>query len=526
MFEREISNLKRNLSAKVDLAQRFIYLKDILEINDLHWAYKAYFNAEIDWLIYREQLSREEHLNFDFSSLDFVEIFEKFDPLLKQYARYERKDFINAINSAIKTRLNFLIRPRTALKWFIFRGEPTRSIFEIKLRLNYFADYSYLREGFLAWLEERNLNDDNDLLSILEFEKALEQIDNDSVFDLNPEQFAELLSPLFDLFSEASEEGELTIPVEALILFFDDKQVLPVVAELEKVLDNNEKFFFDKNDLIEFIYKLINQFEIPTPTEPAKKDDEPFPMPVDIGFEFKLDPRNAFGDGTLEPSGEEEYPLSEDEINSDFNLQLDTSNFFGINQNETQAIEEEIVPEPEEIIEPDIEESPINAEEISESLNEDIAALSQIESFEDILSGNLEEEVADLVEEISPIDEVPNIDDIISEEVNEEPTFEAENVEETIQDIEGFDNIQDEISGAIIDSNIEEGVDNAKLADMLSALKREEFTNEISLEETMQKEINQDNQENAMNSTQAEEMMGNLRKLLVALREIMDTEKK
>ena len=143
MFENYIETQRLELSKQINTAKRFVLLSEILINPDINAAYKAYMNAEVEWWIYEEQIQRRTNINFDFESEKLKPILEKLDEQMFLAARFDKSGIKTIIDSAIHTRLNYLLRPRTAMKWFVFRGEPTKPFHEIIKRMNYFTEYDY-----------------------------------------------------------------------------------------------------------------------------------------------------------------------------------------------------------------------------------------------------------------------------------------------------------------------------------------------------------------------------------------------
>jgi hypothetical protein len=148
MFELEIEQLKKFLTAQLPQAQPYVFLRDILSQEAIAESYKRFFSGEVDWWLYEEQNQWLDHHRFDTSAPEFAPIFKQLEDALRQNAHFDHDVLLSTIDAAAKVRLNFLCRPRTTLKWFVFRGGPTKTIYEILLRLEYLADYSYLTKGF------------------------------------------------------------------------------------------------------------------------------------------------------------------------------------------------------------------------------------------------------------------------------------------------------------------------------------------------------------------------------------------
>ncbi|MDP2362236.1 MAG: hypothetical protein Q8M94_00550, partial [Ignavibacteria bacterium] len=263
MFENYIKQAKQKVLDKFHKNKQFITLKDILGYTDIDIGYKAYLTAEVNWWIYEEQMQRKINLNFNLEEPLIVALLQELDSCYFMNARFDIGGFKTVVDSAVKIRLNMAIRPRTTLKWFVFRGEPTKSFNEILLRLDYLADSRYIIEKFIQRAEKENImRSRNDIFSVIEFEKLIEQIDNEKIYDLSPEDFTELTNPIFEYFNfNDSELNEVQAPVESFIIFLDDKELTPISKRLEEKFYSEDLKFFTKNDFLKFIYQIINEME-------------------------------------------------------------------------------------------------------------------------------------------------------------------------------------------------------------------------------------------------------------------------
>ncbi len=238
MFESDIERSKIRLLELVNSTQPTVYLNDILGRASIDYAYKQYFEAEFGWWLYEEQTLRQANPNLDLNDPSTVGILNNLDTQYRKHARFDREQLMLIIDSAVKCVLNYRVRPRTTLKWFVFRGEPTKPIYEVYLRMRYFADYRYLHEGFNQWLLKRGLRYDSlDIISVLEFERLIKKIDDDTILELSPSQFVELIAPISYFFAELSvDPTKQSIPIEAVIIFLDDKEVYIIAQKLERML--------------------------------------------------------------------------------------------------------------------------------------------------------------------------------------------------------------------------------------------------------------------------------------------------
>lgn len=281
MFEQHIENWKNRLQEIVTLGASpyhgGVAASFLSEGPFLPDSYRRYFAAEVGWRLYETRVELEENPRFRLAENPIAEdFFGKFDETLRQTATFTAVDVSAVIDAAIKTRLNFLCRPRTTLKWFVFRGEPTLLVREILLRLNYFDDYSYLTEAVINRIADHHQRQSSsDLLSVVEFERIVEEVDNDYILDLTPHQFVDILAPLFEFFSpDTPPNVEKAIPTEALIIFLDDKGVEPIAQELERAYYDNDCAEVTETIFLEIVTRILDAIEEDVPTEDTEDETE------------------------------------------------------------------------------------------------------------------------------------------------------------------------------------------------------------------------------------------------------------
>jgi hypothetical protein len=264
MFEEIIINHKQKLSQTIGINKRFVTLDEILKNSFISESFKTYFNAEVNSWIYEEQIRRETNPMFDFKSDKIKLQLQELDKILYQIARFDRPTLKATIEAAVTTRINFLIRPRTTLKWFVFRGEPTKAYLEIVKRLSFLKGYDYLISGFIEYVNENKLlESERDLFSVLEFANIIEKLDNDYLFSLQPEEFIELLMPLVRFFNPDAHEvdNNSMFPIEALIIFLDDKGIEPLKNKLEGLMLNENIKQINGEMFLKQILDLLTDIE-------------------------------------------------------------------------------------------------------------------------------------------------------------------------------------------------------------------------------------------------------------------------
>lgn len=263
MFEKELDRVRKQLKQLLATQHPYVSLETILANEQVHPAYRMFFRAEADWWVHEERAIRSSNPRFATSHADFRELWEQLDRLYIRHSRFDHEELNATVEAAVKTRLNFLCRPRTTLKWFVYRGEPTKPLQEILLRLGYLYDNRYLVEGFEQWARARGTDTSSyEILSVVEFERIIEKIDNDAILDLSQQDFVGLLDNLFEFFATANPElPPESVPTEAVIIFLDDKGAVPISQALERLLYREELRYLTRTKLIEVIDDVILALE-------------------------------------------------------------------------------------------------------------------------------------------------------------------------------------------------------------------------------------------------------------------------
>ena len=449
MFQETILVHNQQLNNLLNKNKRFIYLSEIMNNQNIDISFKAFFNAEVEWWIYEEAIRRKTNINFEYENDQIKQSLFNIDHLLYNAARFDKMTLKVTIDSAITTLLNYFLRPRTALKWFVYRGEPTKPFTEIIKRLNYFSEYNYLIQGFVQYIEENHLQrNPDDLFSVIEFNRIIEKIDNDYLFTLLPEDFINLLLPVFKFFNPALPEIDLKTPVptEALIIFLDDKGIEPLKLLVENHLIQNKLKYINGEQFLQIIYNLLNQMDTDgisiSPTTESEINvsetdlldiDIPpssvdFMQGSDISSENEEIPDVFEGDIQAEVISQEMDQIieTESEINSLDETLVEVSDVFNTEPDE-EANEEnleafaEIIPE--EIISQemdDLTETEIEVNSPDESLV-DVSDVFNPEQYEEANVENLEAFAEIIPEEIIS----QEMDDILETVIEEEPTDET-----------------------------------------------------------------------------------------------------
>lgn len=511
MFEDTIESAKRALLDKINLSDKFVYLHEIISHPDIEQGYKDYFLAEVKWWIYERQIERESCKNFDLKDPEIITTYSHLDELYMKNGRFNKESLNNIVNAAVKVRTNMACRPRNTLNWFIFRFEKTKPFIEILKRLEYFSDHEYLCKAFIKYIESNSIiENSHDILRVNEFEKIIEKIDNEFIFELSPEEFAALLDPIFILFNRGKELADsLEIPVEAALIFLDDKGITPLYRKCAQMAEEKNMARISKARFLDFLYKEIDHIDnvgieggtvdyqdaadiddIPenaiskdVPTADAEVEDIDnivedkalIDEPIDdiLAEETITDSEDILAGQETEPDTDQEIQENNETLTEDADIQMDDGLLDELSVSPVSAEDIVDIPTPtgetgeEEI---DIIETLVNEEaEAKQSSKADIPAEDLLtpgsttvgteEELSDIdLAGMKEDFVTDPgVDENSAEDE--DFDDLLNDILNQEgseddPIFDTSSNSNSFVDdyssnlISQFEKLQDSLSGS------------------------------------------------------------------------------
>ena len=254
MFEQEINETIQRITRDVLQDKTLIPLVEILKEPLISNRFKAFFETEAHWWIYTETLSRKRDRRFDFSHPEIASLLSYLEQIQAKHAQFEREDFLSVLDGGVKLTYNYVCRPQTTLKWYVFRGEPTKPLGETLLRMNAFVDYPYFRTVFTDWVDrKREERPTFDSISAREFERIIRRIDDQILLSCTIEELLEIISPLFDFIGKGEARS---VPIDALIVYFDDKHIAKLVEFLERVKEQKTHVTLESfEDLME---ELLN----------------------------------------------------------------------------------------------------------------------------------------------------------------------------------------------------------------------------------------------------------------------------
>ena len=152
--------------------------------------------------------------------------------------------------------LNFLIRPATTVRYFIFKNNEFVKFSYIKQILSIFDKYCMCRVELEDNLEIINQTDESDFaISFKQFEKVQLSIECNYFKSLNTSEFKRNLGVLAEYFAQ---DG--LIPAMAMAIFFDDRRMYLLAKKFYEISHQQEMLSID--EIITIISELSENEQI------------------------------------------------------------------------------------------------------------------------------------------------------------------------------------------------------------------------------------------------------------------------
>jgi hypothetical protein len=253
IFEAEIDAIIHAVKVKTVGENDGILLKEILSAN-IHPAIKAYFKAEVEKMLERERGLERRSKKFTYSLAEVKSLEQQIDLLLIQNYHFSLQEFESLLDESVHFQFNYLCRPQWTLKNFIVGDQRNVPASVVEKRLMYCVDYTYFPELIRRYIVDHGLAE----LSYGEFTTLVWKIDNEVVAQHSSVELAHMTRALFEFVESGkmipqAEFEQQTLPVNAAIVFFDDKHLADISRRLELERDQNRMVQITVDRLAEII---------------------------------------------------------------------------------------------------------------------------------------------------------------------------------------------------------------------------------------------------------------------------------
>jgi hypothetical protein len=282
IFETEIEQIKNVVRARTIGEAESITLHEIV-IAPVPPAIKAYFRAEVERCLREERLREIRSKKFPYSNPEVVSLQHQQDLLLMVHYQFNQHEFDTLLDQAVHFTFNFLCRPQFTLVEFLFENQRHMSTSAIEQKLDYCPDYEYYSVLLKRYFAERGLTE----ISYEDFKSLLRKIDAEVVAQHTSLELAGMTRPIIG-FVEAirDEEGGRgamrKLPINAAVVFFEDKNLSEIKLRLEYERDHNKLAEIELSQLariIEDVRTITSEHPVERVVATPDEADQP-PPPV------------------------------------------------------------------------------------------------------------------------------------------------------------------------------------------------------------------------------------------------------
>jgi hypothetical protein len=255
IFESEIESILHSIRARTIGESESITLRKLIE-SDIHHGIKAYFRAEVEKLLQKEREKEVRSKKFPYSLPEVVHLQEQIDRFLQHHYEFDQKEFDALLDEAVHFQFNYLCRPQFTLMNFLFENRRRIPASDVERKLRYCVDYRYYREILRRYLVDHGLTK----VTYEEFQSLLEKIDHEVVSRHSSYELACMLRALHRFVDAGlparQAGGEPTLPINAVVVFFEDKKLMEIKERLERERDQRNVQQITIQELAHLIEKV------------------------------------------------------------------------------------------------------------------------------------------------------------------------------------------------------------------------------------------------------------------------------
>jgi len=334
MFERQIEETIVLLRQQTIGTDDAIQLRAILS-SPIPDSVKRFFTLEAERWREQELKRLTDSSHFDYSEPEIKMRFEEITRASRELSRFTAQEFTGILEHSVKLLFNYVCRPQWTLTKYVFADTGTAPAQNALDAMEHFPDYTHYRVVMREYFRAKGIN----TIGREKFEELLALIDNEIVRNLDSSGLARMAAPIFALFNPNDASEFVRVPVEALSIFYDDKDVSSVVDRLE--LEKQKVATLSMHELIMLVGEtdftagleigVIVTKHVIGGEKPAEREAQDIPVP-DIDFPQDDDEASQF----IEP-GEADF------VDTELPIPDETLPFIDESDSPEQIIEQ---PEP------------------------------------------------------------------------------------------------------------------------------------------------------------------------------------
>jgi len=321
IFETEIETIMNTVRAKTIGESDSIELRAILNA-DIHPAIKAYFKNEVERNLQDDRKDELRSKRFRYALPEVMSLQRQIDLVLVNRYEFDRTEFETLLDQSVHFQFNYLCRPRWTLQSFVIGDHRRISAAEVLRKLRYCVNYEYFARVLKRYINERGLVE----FSYEEFRSVIQKIDSAIARNRSPKELGSLMQEMLSFVVAGIPDSSNLIsgpslPINAAIVFFEDKEMLNIMSALEHERDSKEINQVSIEQLGRMLETILEREgrdeELTRRTEDAARTPEPAPSAVVTPEEV-----DAQEEREEPPSVEQLRPVVEHDLEKDLQKDL------------------------------------------------------------------------------------------------------------------------------------------------------------------------------------------------------------
>jgi hypothetical protein len=262
MLEKETEQIINTLAERTIGRRESITLKDALA-GEMPKAVKVYMRTEvIRWL----KTDMEDAPRFGKVNRSAPGINQLTGAFLRSLAdayQFTRNEFLTLLDDAVHFVENYLCRPQWTLENFLFDNKDSLPAADLFFKLGYTVEYSYFGRLIQKLVRQWGWKE----VRVEDFRALISKIDNQVVRQHSPQELGMLTKSIYDFLLLSDAPLTRAIPLDPILLFFEDKKMSELKDHIERVCGIRERSELTIKEVI----GLIQDFH----SEPGETEQKP-----------------------------------------------------------------------------------------------------------------------------------------------------------------------------------------------------------------------------------------------------------
>jgi len=251
MLDQQIEAIIDRLSERTISRRENITLKEIVGA-DIPRGVKVFIRATVIQWLKSDLAAAPRFARVNRNAPGTQELTDAFLRSLGNAYQFSRTEYLSILDDAVHFVANYLCRPRWTLENFTFEHGQTVSVGELLTRLDYTVDYAYFKRLIEPLIRQWGWREVN----ARDFRTLVAKVDSQIMKQHSAREMGLLTKPIYDFLAGGETSMNMAIPLEPLLVFFEDKNMLSMRDHIKTICDVRGRSELTLNELTNLIEDL------------------------------------------------------------------------------------------------------------------------------------------------------------------------------------------------------------------------------------------------------------------------------